>query len=106
MKYNNNQLVNQFFKCVGFIKLSATEITVSTISVVVGAKVSKKDLSCDHHNSIGLKSGEDGDKQITVTPTDSIIGTIDASFCRCSVNSFERCNYRKKFIDRGWFCSH
>jgi hypothetical protein len=44
--------------------LRATEITVSTISVVVGAKVRKKDLSCDHHNSIGLKSGEYGDRHL------------------------------------------
>jgi transposase len=31
--------------------------------VVVGANLLKKDLSCDHHSSIGLKSGEYGDKQ-------------------------------------------
>ncbi|MFM6073399.1 MAG: type II toxin-antitoxin system VapC family toxin, partial [Dolichospermum sp.] len=39
-------------------KSRATEMILSTISVVVGEKVRKKDLSCDHHNSIGLKSGE------------------------------------------------
>ncbi|WP_041233075.1 hypothetical protein [Cylindrospermum stagnale] len=59
--------------------MSATEITVSTISVVVGATLCKKDLSCDRHNSIGLKSGEYGAQQITVAPTASIIGSIDAS---------------------------
>ena len=51
----------------------------SIIDVVVGAKLRKKDLSCDHQSSIGLKSGEYGDKQITLAPTDSIIGAIDAS---------------------------
>lgn len=54
-------------------------MTVSTISVVVGEKLRKKDLSCDHHNSIGLLSGEYGDKQITFAPTASIIGSIEAS---------------------------
>jgi hypothetical protein len=49
--------------------------------VVVGEKVRKKDLSCDHHNSMGLKSGEYGDKQITFAPTDSMIGLIDGSLC-------------------------
>jgi hypothetical protein len=52
--------ISNFFKYLGFIKLSATEITISNISVVVGAKVRKKDLTCNHHNSIGLKSGEYG----------------------------------------------
>ena len=41
---------------------------VSIIDVVVGANLLKKDLSCDHHSSIGLKSGEYGDKQITLAP--------------------------------------
>lgn len=54
---------------------------LSTICVVVGAKLRKKDLSCDHHSSIGLKSGEYGDKQITEAPTASIIGTIKSSLC-------------------------
>lgn len=54
-------------------------MSVSTISVVVGAKLRKKDLSCDHHSSMGLKSGEYGDKQITFAPTASIIGSIEAS---------------------------
>ncbi len=31
---------------------------LSIISGVVGAKVRKKDLSCDHQSSMGLKSGE------------------------------------------------
>ncbi len=53
-------------------QVEATEITLSTISVVVGEKVRKKDLSCDHHNSMGLKSGEYGDKHKTFAPTDSI----------------------------------
>jgi hypothetical protein len=53
-------------------------MTVSTISVVVGANLRNKDLSCDHHNSIGLKSGEYGDKQIIFAPIASIIGTIEA----------------------------
>ena len=54
-------------------------MSLSIISVVVGAKLRKKDLSCDHHNSIGLKSGEYGDKQRTFAPTASIMGAIDAS---------------------------
>ena len=54
-------------------------IIVSIIDVVVGASFRKKDLSCDHHSSIGLKSGEYGDKQITLAPTASIIGAIEAS---------------------------
>ncbi len=49
--------------------------------MVVGEKVRKKDLSCDYHNSMGLKSGEYGDKQITFAPTLLIIGLIDASLC-------------------------
>ncbi len=53
----------------------------STIFVVVGENIRKNDLSCDHHNSIGLKSGEYGDKHITEAPTASIIGTIESSLC-------------------------
>ena len=48
-------------------------MSVSTICAVVGAKLRKKDLSCDHHNSIGLKSGEYGDKQIRLAQRVSII---------------------------------
>jgi hypothetical protein len=59
--------------------LEATAIIVSIIEVVAGLNLRKKDLSCDHQSSIGLKSGEYGDKQITLAPTASIIGTIDAS---------------------------
>ena len=54
-------------------------MSVSTISVVVGAKLRKKDLSCDHHNSMGLKSGDYGDKQINFAPTAAIIGLLDGS---------------------------
>ena len=43
---------------------------LSIIEVVVGENIRKKDLSCDHQSSIGLKSGEYGDKQTTVAPTD------------------------------------
>lgn len=56
-------------------------MSLSIISVVVGVKLRKKDLSCDHHNSMGLKSGEYEDKQITFAPTASIIGTIESSLC-------------------------
>ncbi len=52
---------------------------LSIIDVVVGANIRKKDLSCDHQSSMGLKSGEYGDKQITLAPTALIIGSIDAS---------------------------
>ena len=41
----------------------------------------KKDLSCDHHNSIGLKSGEYGERKRTEAPTASIIGTIESNLC-------------------------
>jgi hypothetical protein len=54
-------------------------MSLSIISVVFGAKPRQKDLSCDQHNSIGLKSGEDGDKQRTFAPTALIMGSIDAS---------------------------
>ena len=54
-------------------------MSVSTISVVVEAKLRKKDLSCDHHNSMELKSGEYGDKQINFAPTTAIIGLLDRS---------------------------
>jgi hypothetical protein len=50
--------INQFFKCTGLIKWIATAMIQSIISEVVGAKVRKKDLSCDHQSSMGLKSGE------------------------------------------------
>jgi len=36
----------------------ATAMILSIIEVVVGAKLRKKDFSCDHQSSIGLKSGE------------------------------------------------
>jgi hypothetical protein len=49
------------------------------MDVVFGANIRKKDFSCDHQSSIGLKSGEYGDKQIILAPTDSIIGLIDAN---------------------------
>jgi hypothetical protein len=49
------------------------------MDVVVGPNIRKKDFSCDHQSSIGLKSGEYGDKQIILAPTDSIIGLIDAN---------------------------
>jgi len=45
---------------------------VSTILVVVGDKWIEKDLSCDHHNSIGLKSGDYGEKHKIEAPTASI----------------------------------
>ena len=35
---------------------------LSIISGVVGANLRKKDLSYDHQSSMGLKSGEYGDK--------------------------------------------
>ncbi len=54
---------------------------VSTILVVVGENWINKDLSCDHHNSIGLKSGEYGDKHKIEAPTASILGLIEASLC-------------------------
>ena len=49
------------------------------VDEVVGANLRKKAFSWDHHSSIGLKSGEYGDKLITLAPTDSIRGTIDAT---------------------------
>ena len=67
-------------------------MTVSTISVVVGAKLRKKDLSCDHHSSIGLKSGEYKDKQITFAPTASIIGTIESSLCADKLSIHVHCS--------------
>ena len=54
---------------------------VSTILVVVGENCRNKDLSCDHHNSIGLKSGEYGDKHKIEAPTDSIIDVIESALC-------------------------
>ena len=53
---------------------------VSTI-LVVGENWINKDLSCDHHNSIGLKSGEYGDKHQIKAPTTSIIGLIESTLC-------------------------
>ena len=53
---------------------------MSTILVVVGENRRNKDLNCDH-NSIGLKSGEYGDKHKIEAPTASIIGLIEASLC-------------------------
>jgi hypothetical protein len=61
--------------------LRATAIILSIISGVVGANRSQKDFSCDYHSSMGLKSGEYGDKQMTIAPTDSIRGTIDRTLC-------------------------
>jgi hypothetical protein len=49
------------------------------MDVILGANIRKKDFSCDHESSIGLKSGEYGDEQIILAPTDSIIGLIDAN---------------------------
>jgi hypothetical protein len=54
---------------------------VSIILVVVGENCRNKDLSCDHHNSIGLKSGEYGDKHKIEAATTTIIGLIEASLC-------------------------
>ncbi len=54
---------------------------VSTFLVVVGENCRNKDLSCDHHNSIGLKSGEYGDKHKIEAPTASIIGLIESTLC-------------------------
>ncbi len=59
--------------------MRATAIIRSIMDEVVGANIRKKDLSCDHQSSMGLKSGEYGDKQITLAPTSVIIGKIDAS---------------------------
>ena len=36
----------------------ATAIILSIIAEVLGANLRNNDLSCDHHISIGLKSGE------------------------------------------------
>jgi hypothetical protein len=49
--------------------------------VVAGENLRRKDLSCDYHNSMGLKSGEYGDKLIILAPTASIIGAIEAILC-------------------------
>ena len=56
-------------------------IIVSTILVVVGENCRNKDLNCDHHNSIGLKSGEYGDKHKIEAPIDSIIDVIESTLC-------------------------
>jgi hypothetical protein len=52
---------------------------VSTILVVVGENCRNKDLSCDHHNSIWLKSGEYGDKHKIEAPTTAIIDVIEST---------------------------
>jgi hypothetical protein len=52
--------------------------------VVFGVNIRKKDLSCDNQSSMGLKSGEYEDKQITLAPQASIIGTIDPNLWRVS----------------------
>ncbi len=52
---------------------------LSIIAGVLGANLRKNDLSCEHHISIGLKSGDEGNKQITLAPTLSISGTIEVS---------------------------
>jgi hypothetical protein len=54
---------------------------VSTILVLVGENWINKDLSCDHHNSIGLKSGEYGDKHKIEAPTTAIIDVIESTLC-------------------------
>ncbi len=54
---------------------------VSTILAVVGENCRNKDLSCDHQNSIGLKSGESWDKHKIEAATATIIGLIEASLC-------------------------
>ena len=59
--------------------MRATAIILSIMDVVVGANIRKKDFSCDYQSSIGLKSGEYGDKQIILAPTDSMIDLIDAN---------------------------
>lgn len=43
-------------------------------------------MSCDHHNSIGLKSGEYEDKQRTEAPTASIIDTIESRLCAAKLS--------------------
>jgi hypothetical protein len=65
---------------------------VSTNLVVVGENCRNKDLSCDHHNSIGLKSGEYGDKHKIEAPTASIIGLIESTLCAGNTISLKVCN--------------
>jgi len=62
------QLVNQFLKCLILTKSSAVASKMSTILVVVGENLRKKALSCDHQNSLGLESGEYGDKFRILAP--------------------------------------
>ncbi|MEG4137764.1 hypothetical protein QUA30_22430, partial [Microcoleus sp. Pol14C2] len=62
-----------------FVTPPARSIIVSTLLVVVGENWINKNLSCDHHNSIGLKSGEYGDKHKIEAPTDSIIDVIEST---------------------------
>ena len=52
---------------------------VSIMDVVGGADHSKKKLSGDHHCSRELKYARVGDTQITIAPTTSIVGRINAS---------------------------
>jgi len=66
-------------RCFGLIKSRATAIILSTILVLVGENCRHKDLSCDHHNSIGLKSGEYGNKHNVEASTASIIGLIEST---------------------------
>ena len=75
-KVQQQQLVNQFLKCLGLTKSRAVASKMSTILVVLGENWRKKDLSCDHHNSIGLKSGEQGDKFSKLAPAACINGSI------------------------------
>ena len=64
------------------LELADQEIIIrGRIRSSVGEKLRKKDFNCDHHNSMGLKSGEYGDKFTTLAPTGSIICSIDASLC-------------------------
>ncbi|MHC5719071.1 MAG: hypothetical protein ACYTX0_45150, partial [Nostoc sp.] len=60
---------------------SKTEDVSSYFTEFVNDCVRKKYLSCDQHNSIGLKSGEYEDKLRTEAPTASIIGTIEPRLC-------------------------
>ena len=52
---------------------------MSTILVVVGENLRKKALSCDHQNSLGLESGEYGDKFRILAPVAWINGSITAN---------------------------
>ncbi|MDJ0554273.1 MAG: hypothetical protein QNJ68_07525 [Microcoleaceae cyanobacterium MO_207.B10] len=52
---------------------------VSSISVVVGEKLRKKDFSCYHHNSTGCVSGEYGEEinARTLSPKELIFSGSD-----------------------------